>query len=786
MKLFYMKPCDKLKLRRAKRVNRYEGYWEQTALPLGNGNLGLSVLDETEKETVVVNLKTLWTGGPSPSRPDYAGGNLIGKDDDGRTVYDYFKSVRELFSKRKDSEAAAMCDKLVGIEEGYGSYQCYGEIVFRTDGEYRRKEYARSLDLEDATYRVCRGGGLKKEYFVSIPDKVAVMKMTKDDGTLVLDVSFLSRHGARQRVTEKGIFHDGELLDNGLRFSAALLYETDGRVAVNKDSVRIENANYAVFYLAGDTDYLDNYPVYRTGEASEELSSRVVSAALEAKEKGYAKLYERNVTDYRALYGRVSIDLGGTKSKYPTDAALKKYPKKSFPKEEKRALEALMYQYGRYLTIASSQESDLLPSNLQGIWNVSDHPAWNSDFHLNVNLQMNYWPTYSANLAECAKPLIRYIDKMRKPARLSAEIYTGIASEKDERNGFLFHTQNTPFGWTCPGWDFSWGWSPAAVAWILHNIYEKFEYGQDKEELKNDIYPMLKESADYFSKLLVEGEDGRLVTSPCFSPEHGPRTIGNTYEQSLVWQLLKDAADAADALSVDREKSERWNATRARLKPIEIGADGQIKEWYFETKLGKIGQKKHRHLSHLLGLYPLNVIDKFQNPSEAKAAVVSLIDRGDVSVGWAMAQRLNSWARAGDGNHAHALIRSFFKNSVHFNLFDVHPPFQIDGNFGYTAGINEMLLQSNLGRIELLPALPDAWGSGEVKGLIARGNFEVSISFLSGRLIKADILSRAGGTARIYCRSIALKTDAQSETERDGTLVVALARGETVTVYPVE
>ena len=298
--------------------------------------------------------------------------------------------------------------------------------------------------------------------------------------------------------------------------------------------------------------------------------------------------------------------------------------------EEKKLYEALPYQYGRYLTIASSREGDL-PSNLQGVWqNRTTGIEWGSDYHMNVNLQMNYWPTYSSNLSECAIPLIEYVDSLRMPGRVTAESYFGIESKPGEANGFSAHTQNTPFGWTCPGWSFDWGWSPAAVPWILQNCWEYYEYTGDVEYMRKNLYPMLREEAILYDQILVDSgvkitlEDGtestRLVSAPAYSPEWGERTLGNVYENSLIWQLYEDAAIAADILNVDEDLAEHWRENQSRLSPIEIGDSGQIKEWFNETT---VNPGQHRHMSHLLGLYPGDLI-AMDNEEWREAAQVSL------------------------------------------------------------------------------------------------------------------------------------------------------------------
>ena len=323
----------------------------------------------------------------------------------------------------------------------------------------------------------------------------------------------------------------------------------------------------------------------------------------------------------------------------------------------------------------------------------------------------------------------------------------------------MAHTQNTPFGWTCPGWAFSWGWSPAAVPWILQNCWEYYEFTGDTEFMEENIYPMLKEEATFYNQILTEDKDGKLVSSPSYSPEHGPYTAGNTYEHTLIWQLYEDAAKAAEVLGQDTELAAKWKENQSKLKgPIEIGDDGQIKEWYEETTLDSMKPQGadpagHRHLSHMLGLFPGDLIA--QKEEWLQAAKVSMDYRTDNSTGWGMGQRINTWARLGEGNKAHELIQNLFKGGIYPNLWDTHAPFQIDGNFGYTSGVSEMLLQSNMGYLNLLPAIPDVWADGSVDGLIARGNFEVDMDWAKTSLTKAEILSKNGGECEIGYPGIA-------------------------------
>ena len=352
---------------------------------------------------------------------------------------------------------------------------------------------------------------------------------------------------------------------------------------------------------------------------------------------------------------------------------------------------------------------------------------------------------------------------------MTAKIYAGVESKDGEENGFMAHTQNNPFGWTCPGWNFDWGWSPAAVPWILQNCWEYYDFTRDADYLKEKIYPMMKEEATLYDQILIKDADGKLVSSPSYSPEHGPKTSGNTYEQTLVWRLYQDTIEAAGIVGeTDTAKVTQWKKNQSDLKgPIEVGDSVQIKEWYTETTVNSLGQGyNHRHLSHMLGLFPGDLIS-VDTPEWLAAARVSMENRVDKSTGWGMGQRINTWARLGDGNHAYKLITDLFDGGILTNLWDTHSPYQIDGNFGMTSGVAEMLVQSNMGYINLLPALPDAWSDGSVEGLVARGNFELSYDWADGKLNQAQIVSNKGGECQVQYSGIANAT----VTDSDGKVV---------------
>ncbi len=780
MKLFYNRPPSKMKLKKAY-WRGFENLWEQASLPLGNGSLGMSIIGDIKKDKIVLNHKTLWAGGPSPKRPDYCGGNITKPDKDGKLPVDYYKEIYTAFKAGDEKKAHDLCEKLVGIMDGYGGYRCWGTLEFGF-GSIRSCNYNRELDLQNGVCTVsyyAKKGLTKKLHddriaFVSYPDKCGVIRVRRTGEKLDTELSLSTEHGKVQYEKNR-IVHSGELEDNALKFCFVANVMTDGTVTATEKAIKITNATEFTIIFSADTDYMDTYPLYRTGESAEALYNRVNETVLNATGKGYDELFKAHKDDFNKLMSRVEINLNGAYD-VPADSLLYNYRKT--PAYRKKAAE-LLYQYGRYMTVSSSRESDVLPSNLQGIWNVSNKPKWSSDFHTNVNLQMNYWPVFNGNMAECSKPLIRYIKSMVEPGRITAKYYTGIESKEGEQNGFLFHTQCTPFGWTCPGWNFDWGWSPAAMPWILHNCYEHYEYTLDKETLRNDIYPMLKECANYFSCLMIEN-GGRLVTYPCYSPEHGPRTMGNTYEQALLWQLYDDSIKSATALDVDADLITKWQDIQSKLKVYEIGEDGQIKEWYHEKKLGDFGEIHHRHMSHLLGLFPCNVMNKFENPELIEASIVSMNHRTDKSTGWSMGQKINTWARVGDGDRVLKIIGDLFKNGIYPNFFDYHPPFQIDGNFGFTSGVNEMLMQSNYDCIELLPALPTEWNKGSIKGIVARGNFTLSIEWENNSLKSATVTSNSGGVCKLYYAKGEFTVNGL--TSQNGMLEFDTQKGETYTL----
>lgn len=742
----------------------YKG-WEEEALPIGNGSLGAKVFGLIGAERIQFNEKSLWSGGPLPDSSDYQGGNL-------QEQYVFLSEVRQALEKRDYNTARELAEQhLVGPKTSqYGTYLSFGDIFieFSQQGTTLSQvtDYQRQLNISKAlatTSYVYKGTRFERETFASFPDNLLVQRFTKEgaetlDFTIELSLTRdLASDGKYEQeksdykecqldISTSHILMKGRVKDNNLRFASYLAWETDGDIRVWSDKIRISGASYANLFLAAKTDFAQN-PASNYRKKID-LEQQVKDLVDTAKEKGYAQLKSRHIQDYQALFQRVQLDLG-----YEVDASTTDDLLKNYKPQEGKDLEELFFQYGRYLLISSSRDCpDALPANLQGVWNAVDNPPWNSDYHLNINLQMNYWPAYVTNLLETAFPVINYIDDLRVYGRLAAARYAGIVSHKGEENGWLVHTQATPFGWTAPGWDYYWGWSPASNAWMMQTVYEAYSFYRDQDYLREKIYPMLRETVRFWNAFLHEDRQAqRWVSSPSYSPEHGPISIGNTYDQSLIWQLFHDFIQAAQELGLDEDLLTEVKEKFDLLNPLQITQSGRIREWYEEEEQYFQNEKveaRHRHASHLVGLYP-GTLFSYKGQEYLESARASLNDRGDGGTGWSKANKINLWARLGDGNRAHKLLAEQLKTSTLPNLWCSHPPFQIDGNFGATSGMSEMLLQSHTAYLVPLAALPDAWSRGSVSGLMARGHFEISMMWAGKKLLQLTILSRSGGDLRV-------------------------------------
>ena len=710
------------------------GLWEQTCLPIGNGYMGASMFGGIKTERVVLNEKTFWAGGPCAARPDYYGGNH-------RDRYKYVKQVQQYLAAGNNAKAEELLPMLTG-DGDFGTYLLLCDMVLDFDlPEGETTGYRRCLDLEKSLYTCefsCGGVKFTREAFASYPARViAFMFTASEKNALNFTLSVEKTHSGTVVAENNVLICSGAAEDNGMRYDARFKVHSDGEVFADGDRLRVSGASEAVVYFCAATDYEMKYPKYRTETAPASVTRPLLHTA---ERLGWDALYEEHYNDYSALFDRVSLHINDEEKELPADQLLEAY--RAGDRAAMNRLETLYFSYGRYLLISSSRTGSL-PANLQGVWNESNTPPWCCDYHINVNLQMNYWGAYNTNLAETVPPLTDFLNSLREPGRITAKEYYGIEStpEKPE-NGWTAHTQCSPLGWTAPGWNFYWGWSTAAVAWLMQNIWEHYEFTGNKNYLRDRIYPIMRESVKFYVQWLIyDPKQDRMVSSPTYSPEHGPATIGNTYEQSLIEQLFIDFLKASAELNTDPELAGKVREILPMLKPYHVGKTGLLKEWYEEDEpdfdRSKV-QKNHRHISHLMGLYPGKQINR-SRPELMKAAIATMNDRGDESTGWARAYKINLWARTGDGNRTYKLLRGLLESCTFQNLWDFHPPFQIDGNFGVTAAIAQMLVQSREHKIILLPALPKAWDHGEVNGLRLVGNASIALAWKDGRLLQCRV-----------------------------------------------
>ena len=766
--------------------------WENEALPLGNGKIGAKVFGGMECELIHFNEKTLWSGGKDVNGFTYG----VKKDDKGESL----RELQQLLSEGKSKEATAKMKNLEGDMTGFGNYQSFGNLYLSFDHQGEKDKYTRDLELDTASAMVSYRIGTSqftRHYFVSYPDNVFVGRIqaeTKEPpvreedkkkgkvkeeevvpAKLNIDTYFVSDQKGVSKAENGIITVSGTVMGNvgtdakasgdanSMKYGGAFKFITDGEITETADGhIKIKDAETVMIIASLATNYINSFPDYFSDVDPLEKALGYVNAA---SEKTFGVLYRNHLADYKPLYERVKFNLEEGDHIMATDFLLGRFEKKG---EYKRNLITLLFQYARYLLIASSRGGSL-PANLQGIWNAKNNPPWCCDYHFNVNVQMNYWGAYVANLAETALPYIDFVNSLRKPGRLIANKTLGIGVDKadgtpdtDKATGFMIHTMVTPLGFVGPGYDWQWGWAPTNGAWALQGMYDYFLFTRDIEKLKNDIYPTMEECALMWTQLLVEDKKtGRLVCSPGYSPEHGPVAAGNTYDQCIIYNLYEDLLSAAGYLKeagysdcINHELIAKVEEQIVRIKPLHIGKWGQIKEWYDEDSFFMRGfynqhvQRKHRHISHLLSLYPFRQITPYDKDL-AKAALTTLRDRGNKSTGWGLAIRLLSYARLHMGKDCDEIIEEIIKSTILKNLFGTHPPFQIDGNFGLMAGICEMLLQSHGKYIHILPALPSNWVNGEISGLMARGNFEVSMKWKDSRLKEATIKSNLGGVCAL-------------------------------------
>lgn len=760
--------------------------WERRSLPIGNGNIGASLFGSVATERLSLNEITLWNGGPGTSKGPTHYWNVNKKSTDA------LRQIRKAFAAGDSALAAQLtADNMNGVaayERGaepewrFGNYTTLGELRVATGIDACDEgSYSRTLSLDSALARVSfTAGGVRyvRETFCSHPENVLVVRFTaskKGKQNLLLKyVPSMEAKGTTSNVDANELLYVGNLTNNGMKVVVRIAMRHKGGKVVRDghEGLQVKGADEVEFILTADTDYKMNFdpdfndPKTYVGVEPMETTASWLKAAMALN---YKRLMRRHLADYRPIFTRVSLLLGADANKALTRTELEKATPDRLADYRRGVadpyLEALYYQFGRYLLISSSRAGNL-PANLQGLWLANSDAPWHADYHNNINIQMNYWPVMQGGLQECAKPFVDYVRTLVKPGAVTARDYFGA-------RGWTASISANPFGFTAPlrDRDMSWNLSPVAGPWLAAQVYDIYTFSRDKEWLRNEAYPIIKGAALFCQDFLWRKPDGNYTVAPSTSPEHGIVDDGVTFCQAVVRELLTDAVEAANILGVDQAESAQWQDVLRHLPPYRIGRYGQLMEWSRDIDDPK---DEHRHVNHLFGLHPGHTVSWTHTPELAKAARVVLEHRGDGATGWSMGWKLNLWARLLDGNHAYKLYGNLLKNGTADNLWDLHPPFQIDGNFGGTAGVTEMLLQSQDGDIHLLPALPDAWADGEVKGLCARGNFVVDITWRGGQLAEARVRSNSGEAGVVRYKGQTLPVDVK----QGETLVVTWEKGK--------